>query len=71
MSKAAFKKQVEDFLGKTDMNATNFGREAVSDPSFVFNLRKGRECRERTRLKVIAFIEANSSILIAQSEASA
>ena len=27
---------------------TRFGREAVSDPRFVFDLRNGRELREKT-----------------------
>lgn len=40
------------------MPATRFGREAVSDPRFVFDLRRGREPRPQTIERVRAFLEA-------------
>jgi hypothetical protein len=35
-----------------------FGRDAVGDPRFVFDLRKGREPRPRTIARVLAYLEA-------------
>ena len=49
---------VERFLREMDMPPTKFGRLAVRDPRFVQDLRNGREVRERTAARVIAFIEA-------------
>ena len=40
------------------MPATRFGREAVKDPRFVFDLRRGREPRSGTIRRVRAFLEA-------------
>lgn len=47
---------VERFLREMDMPPTTFGREAVNDPRFVRDLRNGRECREKTRERVLEFI---------------
>jgi hypothetical protein len=49
---------VEKFLKISNMPATRFGREAVKDPRFVFDLRNGREPRLRTIRRVRAFLEA-------------
>jgi len=38
-------RRIERFLRATDFTATRLGREAVSDPRFVFDLRSGREPR--------------------------
>jgi homoserine dehydrogenase len=54
MSLDQFKTTVEDFLSKTGMTATAFGRRFAGDPLFVFQLRDGREPREATREKVLA-----------------
>ena len=40
------------------MAATRFGRDAVGDPRFVFDLRKGREPRPETEHRVRRYIEA-------------
>jgi len=40
------------------MPAARFGREAMKDPRFVFDLRRGREPRQRTIERVRAFLEA-------------
>jgi hypothetical protein len=40
------------------MPATKFGRDAMGDPRFVFDLRRGREPRERTIRRVRDFLEA-------------
>ena len=47
---------VEKFLRETRMPATKFGRLAVRDPRFVFDLRLGREPRHRVRLRVEHFM---------------
>jgi hypothetical protein len=49
---------VENFLKLSNMPPTRFGREAVRDPRFVFDLRRGREPRPRTVERVRAFLEA-------------
>jgi homoserine dehydrogenase len=48
--------QVEAFLQRTGMNATVFGKRALSDPTFVFDLREGREPRSSTRRRALQFI---------------
>lgn len=48
----SFTDDVEKFLKKTGVEPTIFGREALGDPSFVFDLRKGRSPSARTMDKV-------------------
>ena len=48
---------VEKFLRQTQIAPTRFGREAVGDPRFVFDLRRGREPRIGTVRRVQAFLE--------------
>ena len=38
----AFLADVEAFLERSGMKPTNFGKEAVKDPNFVWDLRSGR-----------------------------
>lgn len=52
---------VERFLREVDMPPSTFGRRAINDPRFVGDLRNGREPRERTANRVIAFIEDQRS----------
>ena len=52
--------RVEQFLKFHRMPPARFGREAVKDPCFVFDLRDGREPRARTVARVNAFIQANT-----------
>lgn len=35
--------KVERYLKRTGTKPSNFGREAMGDPGFVFQLRRGRE----------------------------
>lgn len=49
--------RIERYLKERRMPPTRFGREAVGDPNFVFDLRDGREPRERTAAKVCAYLE--------------
>lgn len=34
-----------------------FGRDAVGDPCFVFDLRDGRECRQQTVVRVNTYLD--------------
>jgi len=51
-------RDVEKFLKSSNTPAARFGREAMGDPRFVFDLRKGREPRPRTVDRVRAFLGA-------------
>lgn len=53
-------KFVEKHLREHCMSPPRFGRAAVGDPSFVFELRRGRDPRPRAVAKVLAYIEAQS-----------
>jgi Meiotically up-regulated gene 113 len=54
--------EVEEFIAAHRMSAQEFGTKAMNDPTFVYELRKGRECRRATRAKARAFIAAVSRI---------
>lgn len=49
--------EVEKFLRSADIAPTRFGRDAVGDPRFVFDLRRGREPRDRTIDRVRAYLK--------------
>lgn len=49
-------RRIELYLHATGTCATQFGREAVRDPRFVFDLRRGREPRAETEQRVLAWI---------------
>jgi hypothetical protein len=50
-------RKIEIFLRLSDVTATRFGRDAVNDPRFVFDLRNGREPRADTVARVVDFLE--------------
>jgi hypothetical protein len=50
-------REVEKFLRHNDTAPTRFGRDAVGDPRFVFDLRNGRDPRPRTVARVVAYLE--------------
>ncbi len=50
-------REVERFLRRSDVAPTRFGREAVGDPRFVFDLRNGRDPRPQTVARVRAYLE--------------
>ena len=52
----AFKTRVEAFLESTGLKPTEFGRQAIGDPSFVLSLRRGRSPTLATADKVEAFM---------------
>lgn len=51
-------RKVENFLRIRDIPPTRFGRDAMGDPRFVFDLRNGREPRPQTVRRVLAFLES-------------
>ena len=50
-------RDVENFLRRSDTPPTRFGRDAVGDPRFVFDLRNGRDPRPRTVARIRAYLE--------------
>lgn len=54
-------RRVEDFIKRNRMPPARFGRNAVGDPCFVFDLRNGREPRSRTVRRVEAYIADHGS----------
>ena len=51
-----FIKEIEDFLSKSRMSATTLGLKATKNPNFVFRIRNGSQCLDRTKEKVLNFI---------------
>lgn len=47
---------VETAIATSGLSPSRFGFEAVGDPAFVFDLREGREPRQKTIGKVLKFI---------------
>ena len=56
MNKKDFLETVETFMKTKEMSATMFGILANKEPTLVFTLREGRECREETQARVLDFI---------------
>ena len=52
---------VDAHLAATGTPPAVFGKEAIGDPNFVRDLRKGREPREMTRKRVQAFIDGRQA----------
>ena len=53
-------REIEKFLRHNDTAPTRFGRDAVGDPRFVFDLRNGRDPRPSTVERVLAYLEATA-----------
>jgi 2,4-dienoyl-CoA reductase-like NADH-dependent reductase (Old Yellow Enzyme family) len=49
--------QIEQYLVRTQLSPTRFGRIVVRDPRFVEDLRAGRQPRQRTMEKVSAYLK--------------
>ena len=49
-------RKIEKFLRQTDMSPAKFGRLAVRDPRFVYDLRNGRTPRTRMERRVEHFM---------------
>jgi len=50
-------REVEKFLRQSETPPTRFGRIAMGDPRFVFDLRNGRDPRPGTVARVLAYLE--------------
>jgi hypothetical protein len=51
-----FLSKVESFLKESGIKPTEFGRQAIGDPSFILNLRRGRSPTLITADKIMTFI---------------
>ena len=61
MTDAELLLRIEEFLKKTGMSATAFGRQALKDPMFVFDLRNGRSPSLRVAGRVEDFLEKEAA----------
>ena len=59
----SFLAEIDDFLDRSGMSATAFGKAALGDPCFVGDMRAGRMPGLRLVEKVQQYIAANSSSL--------
>ena len=50
-------RRVESYLKRTRTSPTRFGREALNDSRFVFDLRKGRQVTETVAARIDAWID--------------
>lgn len=50
-------REVEKFIRNREIPPTRFGRDALGDPRFVFDLRNGRDPRPRTVARVRAYLQ--------------
>ena len=55
------RRRIELYLRQKRMPPTRFGREAMGDPRFVFDLRNGRELREKTAARVTAWLDVEEA----------
>ncbi len=58
---SAFLTEIESFLAKTGLDPSNLGKQALGDPSFVSDLRKGRSPSTRTIEKIRAWIRSQET----------
>lgn len=49
--------RIERYLRRSATPPTRFGREAMGDPRFVFDLRKGRQPRPPTAARAAAWLD--------------
>jgi hypothetical protein len=62
-----FLAEVEAFIAKSELNPTDFGKLAINDPNFVFDLREGRSPSARTIDKVREWMRQFKAPLSANS----
>lgn len=55
-------RRIERHLRQSGTEPTKFGREAVHDPRFVFDLRNGREPRTQTVLRVADYLARQEQV---------
>jgi len=56
MISSQFREQVEAFIAAHGFKPTEFGRQAVGDPSFILGLRRGRSPTLATADRVLSFM---------------
>ena len=49
--------RIERHLRRTRMAPTRFGREAMGDPRFIFDLRQGRKPKPRTVARALTWLD--------------
>lgn len=54
-------RRIELYLRRTATAPARFGREAVKDPRFVFDLRKGREVGPEVTSRIHAWLDRRES----------
>ena len=55
------RRRIELYLRRNRMAPARFGREAMGDPRFVFDLRNGRELRESTASRVTRWLDSREA----------
>lgn len=59
MTQKEFVEAVERYLSETGISASQFGKAVCGDPSFVLELRRGRDPRLSLVSRALAFMAAN------------
>ena len=54
-------RRIELYLRRAETTPTRFGRDALNDPRFVHDLRRGREPRPETNARVHAWLDRKAS----------
>jgi hypothetical protein len=49
--------RVERYLRRSGTPPTRFGREALGDPRFVFDIRRGRQLQRRTERRLADYLD--------------
>jgi predicted transcriptional regulator len=57
-----FHRTLEEFLERSGVKPTEFGRQAVGDPSLVLNLRRGRSPSLATADRILTFIRESEAM---------
>jgi hypothetical protein len=53
---------IDGYLARSGTKPSEFGRQAIGDPSLVLNLRRGRSPTLATADKILAFIRAHEQV---------
>ena len=65
---SAFLTEIEGFLIKSSLDPSSLGKQALGDPSFVSDLRKGRSPSTRTIEKVRAWLRSHDTLAVEASQ---
>jgi predicted transcriptional regulator len=60
-SATKFREEIEAFLRENEISATAFGKKAMNDPKFVFDIREGRKPSLDAVDKVRAFMQSEAA----------